>query len=271
MNNQKDYENIYYMPKSSALKYKITGAYTNPNHWHEYVEIHYFFDTSAKIFCDDEVYEATVGDLVIINRNQMHTNEGAGAFLFHIDLPEFLGRHIPETFMFHNFIRNDETINEIYQHILREYKTQQEGYETVIKGYTHLLIAHLMRNYKKNAVESNNYFRTKNKAQLIEMITTYINKNYFAPIKTSSIAETFHLSKQYLCSFFKTQTGQSVTSYINKCRVDKAAILLENTDNNIIEIASSVGYDDSNYFSRIFKQYMKMTPKEYRKSKIKTE
>ncbi len=271
MNNLSAYENITEAPKNSSLRFKVTGAYTNPTHWHEHIEIHYFFNTTAKIFCEDETYNAEIGDLVIINRNQMHTNEGAGAFLFHIDLSPFWGSYIPESIMFQNFIRQDENIKEIYSKILEEYEMQQEGYEAFIRGQAYILLTYLMRNYKQTAKESEIYFRTKNKALLTETITTYISKNYFAPITTSVLAEKFHLSKQYFCSFFKAQTGQTVTSYINQCRVDKAAVLLKNTNHSITEIASSVGYDDPNYFSRIFKQYMGVTPKKYRPSKLQSE
>lgn len=271
MNNSKDYENPFLIQKKNAINFKITGAFTNPRHWHEYIEIHYFFDTGAKIFCEDEIYDTNIGDLVIINSNQMHTNLGAGFFLFHIDPSALLGESIPDTVMFQNFIRNDETIKKIFSHILDEYTAQQENYRMVIKGYAFQLMAYLLRNYKKDAVESKNYFRTKNKAQLIEMITTYINKNYFAPISTSTVAEAFHLSTQYLCSFFKNQTGQSVVSYIIQYRMDRAAALLKNTNQSITEIASSVGYDDSNYFSRLFKQHMEMTPKDYRRQMRQSE
>ena len=264
MNNLKDYENITETSKNISFRFKVTGAYTNPSHWHEHIELHYFFNTTAKIFCEDETYDAQIGDLVIINRNQMHHNEGAGSFLFHIDLLPFWGKALPEKIMFQNFIRQDETIKEIYSKILEEYETQQEGYETVIRGLTYILLAYLMRNYLQNKTESDRYFRTKNKDQLIEMITRYIAKNYFTTLRTSMLAEKFHLSKQYFCSFFKSQTGQSVTSYINQCRVDKAVVLLKSTNHSITEIANSVGYDDSNYFSRIFKQYMGMSPKQYK-------
>ncbi len=264
MNNMKDYENISAIQKNKSLRFKVTGAYTNPKHWHEHIEMHYFFNTSAKIFCEDDTYEAEIGDLVIINRNQLHNNEGAGAFLFHIDLPSFLGIQNSENLMFQNFIRGDETIEEIFGKILNEYEHRREGYESAIKGYAYILLTHLMRNYIQNKTEADRYFRTKNKDQLIEMITRYISKNYFAPLRTSALAEMFHLSKQYFCSFFKAQTGQSVTTYINQCRVDKAVILLKSTNHSITEIANSVGYDDSNYFSRIFKQYTGMSPKQYK-------
>lgn len=265
MNNILSYENIPEKPKRSRFHFKITGAVTNPVHWHEHFEILYVFDAPIKIFCDDQCYCAEPGDLVIVNRNQMHTNEGAGAFLFHIDQ----GIYVPQNVTFCNLIQQDEKIKEIYAQILEEYRLQIEGYETVITGLAYLLLAHLMRNYRQRGKEGTAFNRAKNEAQLAEDITTYITKNYFAPLKTSDIAEKFHMSTPYFCSLFKTQTGQSATSYVNQCKVDKAAALLTSTNHSITEIASAVGYDDSNYFARVFKQYMGVTPTQYRQASFR--
>ena len=73
------------------------------------------------------------------------------------------------------------------------------------------------------------------------------------------------LSESYLCRFFKNAMGVSITSYINKIRVEKAAILLKNTDESVTDIAFNVGFSDLNYFSRTFKKIMNCTPKEYKK------
>jgi AraC-like DNA-binding protein len=53
--------------------------------------------------------------------------------------------------------------------------------------------------------------------------------------------------------------------YINYLRMNKAASLLIDSDLNISEIAMTIGFDDSNYFSRLFKKYKKMSPSEMRK------
>ena len=58
----------------------------------------------------------------------------------------------------------------------------------------------------------------------------------------------------------------SPISYINKIRIEKAAALFKNSDRSITEIAMEVGFDDSNYFSRIFKKQMGMSPREYKKT-----
>ena len=64
---------------------------------------------------------------------------------------------------------------------------------------------------------------------------------------------------------FKAATGVKLTEYINKYRVDKAATLLLNSDDSVSDIASKVGFDNLNYFDRIFKRYKKLSPKKYKK------
>ena len=57
--------------------------------------------------------------------------------------------------------------------------------------------------------------------------------------------------------------------FLNHIRVQKAAQMLMNSDKNIVEIAMESGFNDSNYFSRIFKKYRKETPSEFREKYIK--
>ena len=59
----------------------------------------------------------------------------------------------------------------------------------------------------------------------------------------------------------------TILEYINRFRIEKSAILLTNTDESISDIAQSVGYDNLNYFDRLFKRYKNMPPKEYRQRK----
>jgi hypothetical protein len=67
------------------------------------------------------------------------------------------------------------------------------------------------------------------------------------------------------CRFFKKMTGRSALAYVNEYRIEKATVLLTKTDEPIGEIAESVGFDDLNYFSRVFKKVKKCSPGEYRK------
>ena len=74
------------------------------------------------------------------------------------------------------------------------------------------------------------------------------------------------VSESYLSSLFKKETGTTITDYINSTRIRQALILLNTSSLPIGEVASRCGFLDSNYFSRIFKKQLGLSPREYRDS-----
>ncbi|MGG1515445.1 response regulator [Paenibacillus oryzisoli] len=102
-------------------------------------------------------------------------------------------------------------------------------------------------------------------SRLAERTTRYVEQHYFEECSLVSVASYMHLNPNYFSNLFKKQTGESFTSYLTRFRIDKAKMLLTNTDMKISEIAEAVGYTDSNYFATAFKQVVGKPPTEYRK------
>lgn len=94
-------------------------------------------------------------------------------------------------------------------------------------------------------------------------------KNYNTEISIEEYSESRGLSNCWFIQCFKEITGSSPLQYILKLRISNAQSLLENTYYTITEIANMVGYTNSLYFSRLFHKYIGMSPKEYRKVKLK--
>ena len=93
----------------------------------------------------------------------------------------------------------------------------------------------------------------------------YIDQHFFEQISLDEIAKYVLLNPAYLSTIFKTETGMTITSYITKVRVDYAKNLLKEGQFSISDIAIKSGYQDARYFSRIFKENIGVTPKEYQK------
>lgn len=94
----------------------------------------------------------------------------------------------------------------------------------------------------------------------------FIHENYPNPISCGSLARELGYSESYVRSIFKKEGGSSVQAVINRVRLSSAKRLLRTTGMSITEIAFSVGFTDSNYFSAFFKKQVGKTPKEYRKA-----
>lgn len=98
-------------------------------------------------------------------------------------------------------------------------------------------------------------------------IKSFVNCNYMHEIKIDEIASHIGMNRSSFCSFFKKETGQTFTHYLNEKRISLACELLENEDMNINEIGQTVGIPDTPYFCRIFKTHKGLTPTEYRTRK----
>ncbi len=102
---------------------------------------------------------------------------------------------------------------------------------------------------------------------MVKEAVTYIRFNIDQPLSLNRIAETLSVHPSHLSRTFKKELGMTLTNYINQLRIEEAKYLLDSSNESITEIASSVGYNDPNYFSKVFTKLEHVTPLDYRKRK----
>lgn len=103
---------------------------------------------------------------------------------------------------------------------------------------------------------------------LSKEIMEYVNGHFQSEdLNVSAIADVFKLTPSYLSKQFKSQTGEALTEYINKTRMEEAKRLLRVAGCSVTEAARRVGYADMNTFNRIFKKYEGITPGKYKEMK----
>ena len=109
-------------------------------------------------------------------------------------------------------------------------------------------------------------YAMKGYSAVTKEIISYIDFHYTDDLNLSFFAEMFNLTKTYLSSLFKKETGTSLTDFIHQVRMRKAIILINSSALPVTAIASACGYNDINYFIRIFKRTYGLSPVQYRKS-----
>lgn len=102
---------------------------------------------------------------------------------------------------------------------------------------------------------------TGTRADYVEAAKEYILRNYYHEIRISDIADYIHIHPAYLQRIFKKECGISIVDFLTEVRMKKAYELLVRTNMSIIDIANSVGINSQQYFNRLFKKVMKVTPK----------
>jgi len=102
----------------------------------------------------------------------------------------------------------------------------------------------------------------------IHKAAAYIRDHCTEKLTVDEIANAVFLSKSYLSSIFRNEMKCNLTSYINLCRVERSKSLLRNGAMSLAEIASTVGFDDQSYFTKVFKKHAGMSPKKYRETGV---
>ena len=99
----------------------------------------------------------------------------------------------------------------------------------------------------------------------IDRLVIQLNQKYMEPWTISSMSDYCKLSEGYFSHKFKKQMGISPMSYLNELRIEKSKELLEEGTMNISTISSVVGFQDSLYFSKVFKKSTGMSPSKFKK------
>lgn len=110
-----------------------------------------------------------------------------------------------------------------------------------------------------------------NRQTLLSKIFTYIHENYQNSITLNDIAKAVYLSPSYLSSIISNETGKGFTDILNEVRIQQAIELLKDPRRKIAEIAYTVGYNEPQYFTMIFKKHTDLTPRDYRELYCKPE
>lgn len=98
----------------------------------------------------------------------------------------------------------------------------------------------------------------------IKKAVTYINNNFHSPITLESISDTLKINKSYLCAVLKKETGKTFCQLLNEARIEKSKELLSDQSMSILEVSMAAGYNNQNYFNKIFKKLTDKTPLEFR-------
>ncbi len=100
---------------------------------------------------------------------------------------------------------------------------------------------------------------------LVKQVLAYLHQNYTQPVTRKDIAAVVGVSENYLSQIFRQEMTLSPWDYLNRFRIQQAKELLSVSDETITKIAMRVGFNDSAYFSRVFRKHTGQSPLEFRK------
>lgn len=149
-------------------------------------------------------------------------------------------------------------VNSIVEEIEAEQEEMAPGYEFFCETKFRELIVFLARRYSHVSTPAG-----KNFLKLGELVS-YMEKNLGEDLRFEKLAEAARMSPTSLRRVFGDGFGCSPMAYLQKLRVKKSMLLLTDLSRSISEVAFEVGFNDSGYFSRVFRQETGETPKAFR-------
>ncbi len=261
-----------------ALQFLVQDGYAeDPQRLIEY-EFLYIEKGRGTLFLPNSTLTLAAGDLISINSFEDHSfdidNSGGNFRCFRIlfDISALGGTNDPCRSFFKGirlcrFLNIPETLIQRF-HKMADMEGVMEGQAIILRSILMDIIAWV--------VETGQYERfsqlsgsEKRNLSAIDNALQFIRENYSENLNLKTILELTNYSKSHFIRLFKENTGMYVSEYINKYRIEKACLDLIYTNNNITEIATASGFNNIQYFSRKFKEYMKCTPKQYQKKRKK--
>ncbi len=250
-------------------------------HWHDDIEFISVRKGSGVVELDFIPYEVNHGDLILIRPGQLHAikahPQGSMEYenimlhdsffmSYHLDacVQEYFIPFMEGKYELPAIYRKDDycygPLMECISRVDALSSTKEFAWEVGVKStiyhFFYVLFArHPFKQVKQSDIK---------KETALKEILTYVDENYTHSITVEEAARQLGYSESHFMRFFKQQTHMTFVSYVNELRLAKAAEMLRNTSDSILEISGNVGYENLSLFNRQFKRKYQMTPSSYR-------
>ncbi len=254
-------------------------------HRHNYIELNYIWSGSCTQVINGKKVEYAEGDVCILDTQTTHSVAEAGDNDIIVNIlmrKEFFAaaffnrmtrQGILAEFLMNAIIKGQETkqylffetghnprFRSLMENILGEYYGNDLGKREVMESYIIILFTELLRSYRENP--SHNTKNQKLNRKLFDILE-YIENNYES-CSLKTVAGHFGFNEKYLTMFLKKRTGRSFVEHLQEQKLGRAKMLLLNTELPVTEVITRSGYNNTNFFYKIFQESEGCTPGDYR-------
>ncbi len=248
-------------------------------HWHPEIEIITVHSGSFDLYLNRRAYTLHKGDTAVVNPGVLHRGEPHGdceyeCTVFSLSMlsptgnaaAKYIKPLMDGTLVAKEYFSAEELAvkNAAQDLFLALRECVNQGCELSVYAALYRFFAVL---YTKDSIQKAplSTAQSKQLSHLAALIS-WIEEHYTQRITLEELATRAGLSEKYLCRFFKEYTSYTPIVFINRMRVERAAADIRDKKISLTEAAYANGFNDSAYFSKIFREVMGMTPREYKKN-----
>lgn len=265
-------DDTYRVKVINAGIYMFPSRYYYASHNHKDYEINYVTKGSCIMEIDNECIQLKEGDCIIINPRANHcfmVDIKGTCRITQLEISINVNQELAKNFSFlssrenYHKIRNCSKINLLLEQISRDFRCLNEDH--TMKALLNLTLAQLyiiLSNCIDNKSEST-YSKTNSNNKINKMLD-YIKNNSDEDIIIEELSLRFGISSRYVRKYFSEKLGIKCSEYINMIRINKAKELLWETGYSITKISAITGFNSSQYFCKVFKKQVGISPVSYR-------
>jgi len=249
-------------------------------HRHSFFELVYVFRGTTFHHIGDEVTRLHAGDYFIVDPGSIHCYQNSCDchIVNCLFLPEYIDRALADCPSLSSLLSNqamhfgvpmdikaaDRVFHDPDGTVRRLIETMETEYAAAQTGYMELLRCHLTQVlvYAVRAWEAAQTQHIPHKA--VAAVTDRLRADCAQPLSLEALSREAGYTPQYLSALFRKDTGMSIQEFLQRLRIQEACRLLEQTQLSLCDVAQAVGYTDPKHFSRLFRRYKGLSPKELR-------
>lgn len=253
--------------------------------YHDHLEVLYVYSGAGYVTIQNQRSPIVGGNVVLIGANVFHVVERVPESDLRVIALHFLPEAVyaagdsPHHFEFlrpffdHSIERKavlpvgaevTKQATRFLEAISREFAGHKMHYQLAIISTLYDLLLTIVRHYVDFSEDVSDYLRKRARLVRLKPVFELIERDYREPLTLDTIADVAGMSRSYFCGFFRNVTGNTLTEYLSRFRVDKARELLLQSTLNITEIGYEVGFQNHSYFDKVFKKLHGITPHEFR-------
>lgn len=260
-------ENDIYVSHNTVINRRMfTGI-----HFHDDCEIYYLLNGNTTYFIGDEIFYIRPGSFVFIPKGVLHKTDSETClnnerFLINIktdvldeEICEILTDMCKEKVVYIPKA-NAAEIRELTDKIENEYNRNGLMMPLMLKHLVSELFLMVYRTKTEYKPGLSEFEKT------MQDVAEYISKHYSEEITLKSLATQFTMSESYLSRKFKSVCGIGICEYLTNVRITNSEKMLKSENVSVSDVAFRCGFNDSNYFSSVFRKATGISPLKYSKS-----
>lgn len=274
--NYASYQHEVIVP-DAGLPFKLfkfegaAGKYVREKHWHSSIEIFAVWEGKLQFTIGDRSFPLSAGEFVIINSNEVHSIVAPNVnrtVVLQIPQETFSEYFTDENFIWfsHSEKENDDRVFILLQEMFLINLNGELGNKLQVMSLYYELLHLLVTKYRKLNVHEE-LLRNNKQLKKLSNITRYMKDHYAENLSLEQMAREFNYSPSYLSRMFQKHAGINFKDYLLGIRLEHASHDLEESDEQIVDIALNNGFPNSKAFSNAFRLKYGMLPSEYKKSK----